>query len=257
MKPLIMKFGGSTVEGSKSFLKIAKRIAIQKGQTERIVVVVSAMKNMTDQLIQLAKNVHPNPPEREQDMLISVGERISSSLLAMALKKNNIEAISFTGSQSGIITCPQHSEAKIIGVRPYRIESELSKGKIVIVAGFQGVSLDREITTLGRGGADTSAVALGAALGSERVEFYKDVGAIFTSDPHKDPHAVRLGTLSYSQAIEIAQGGGILHPRCISLAEKNKIALHVLSVDEKRGTQIGNGTRSEAPMYELSEEELG
>lgn len=252
-----MKFGGSTVEGPKSFIKIAKRIATQKEQTKRIVVVVSAMKNMTDQLIQLAKNVHPSPPEREQDMLISVGERISSALLAMALKKNNIEAISFTGSQSGIITCSKHSEAKIIDVRPYRIEEELSESKVVIVAGFQGVSLEREITTLGRGGADTSAVALGAALGSQRVEFYKDVGAVYRTDPHKDPHAERLEHLSYTGAIEIARAGGILHPRCISLAEKNNIALHVLSVDGKKGTQIGNGNRGEVPMYELTEEELG
>lgn len=257
MKRLIMKFGGSTVENPRSFLKIAERIAVQKEKTDQIVVVVSAMKNMTNQLIGLGKEIHPNPPEREQDMLISVGERISSALLAMALKKNNIEAISFTGSQSGIITCTRHSEAKIIDVKPHRIEEELSQRKIVIVAGFQGVSMHREITTLGRGGADISPVALGIALNAERVEFYKDVGAVFRTDPRKDPKAKKLEYLSYSEAMEISRTGEILHPRCISLAEKNKIALHVLSVDGKSGTQIGKGNQSTMPAYELSDKEPG
>ena len=249
-----MKFGGSTFEGPKSFNRIAERVEEKRKLSSQIVVVVSAMKNMTDQLIELAKEIHPNPPEREQDMLISVGERISGALLAMALKGRGIDAISFTGSQSGIITCTRHSEAKIIDVRPFRVEAELTHGKVVIVAGFQGVSLKKEITTLGRGGSDTSAVALGVALHSDRVEFYKDVGGVFSSDPHRDPEAERLDVLNYPEAYEIAHRGGILHPRCISIAEKNKIALHVLSVDGKKGTQIGNGTRNEMQMFE---EELG
>jgi aspartate kinase len=226
---IVMKFGGASVASSEQFARIAD-IIIKKKKGARIAVVVSAMGDTTDQLLALARKVHPEPPPREQDMLISVGERISISLLAMALHLKNQEAISFTGSQSGIITTAQHSEARIVEVRPQRLLHALDEGKIVIVAGFQGVSKGGEITTLGRGGSDTTAVALGVALGAARVEFYKDVQGVYAEDPKKNPQADCFSHLSYEGALSIAQKGGkVLHPRCIELAAKNHLLLHVIS----------------------------
>jgi aspartate kinase len=226
---LIMKFGGASVASSEQFAKIAD-IILNKSKDAHIVVVVSAMGDTTDQLLALARRVHPEPPPREQDMLISVGERISIALLAMALQLKGQEAISFTGSQSGIITTSRHSDARIRAVRPERLLRALEAGKIVIVAGFQGVSSDGEITTLGRGGSDTTAVALGVALGASRVEFYKDVQGIYSEDPKINPQALFHPYLSYAETLSIAQNGGtVLHPRCIELASKNHIALHVIS----------------------------
>lgn len=226
---IIMKFGGASVASSEQFAKIAD-IILSKAEHAHVVVVVSAMGDTTDQLLTLARRVHPEPPPREQDMLISVGERISISLLAMALHLKGREAISFTGSQSGIITTSRHSDARIRAVRPERLLKALGAGKIVIVAGFQGVSFEGEITTLGRGGSDTTAVALGVALGAVRVEFYKDVQGIYSEDPKKNPQAIYHPFLSYDEALSIAHNGGkVLHPRCIELAAKNNITLHVIS----------------------------
>jgi aspartate kinase len=226
---VVMKFGGASVASSEQFAKIAD-IIIKKKQAAKIVVVVSAMGDTTDQLLALARKVHPEPPPREQDMLISVGERISISLLAMALQLKNQEAISFTGSQSGIITTAQHSEARILEVRPQRLLQGLEQGKVVIVAGFQGVSQAGEITTLGRGGSDTTAVALGAALCASRIEFYKDVQGMYAEDPKIHPEALCFSHLSYIEALSIAKRGGkVLHPRCIELASKNHLLLHVVS----------------------------
>ena len=216
------------------------------------------MGDTTDQLLSLARDVHPNPPPREQDMLVSVGERISIALLAMALHLKGKEAISFTGSQSGIITSDKHSEAFILDVRPHRIIKALDLGKIVIVAGFQGVSAGGEITTLGRGGSDTTAVALGVALKACRVEFYKDVEGIYSEDPKKNPEAVLYPHLSFDQAIEIAEKGAkVLHPRCIRLASKNCLPLYVLSfydplLQHHCGTLIGssNGAGVRSCVYE-------
>src|ERR1700733_7657312 len=170
-KTLIMKFGGAAVKTPESFSCLADLIIKRSQNYPRIAIVVSAMDGMTDQLIALARLVHPSPPSREYDMLVSTGERVSISLLAMALFAKGREAVSFTGSQSGIITSNQHSEARIIDVRPSRLLPCLEKNKYVIVAGFQGVSKEKEITTLGRGGSDTTAVALGIALKAEKVEF--------------------------------------------------------------------------------------
>ena len=180
-----MKFGGASVATTASFAHIADLILEKKRVYRRVVVVVSAMGNTTDQLITLAKEVNVNPPKREYDMLVSVGERISISLLAMALAAKNHQAYSFTGSQSGIITCGRHTDARIIDVRPHRLIPVLESGSVAIVAGFQGVSMNGEITTLGRGGSDTSAVALGIALGAEKVLFFKDVGGVFEKDPKR------------------------------------------------------------------------
>ncbi len=255
---VVMKFGGASVATPEHFEKIADIIIAKKMKKDRIVIVVSAMGDTTDRLIALANKVNPDPPRREYDMLVTVGERISIALLAMALAKKNHEAVSFTGSQSGIITCMKHSEATIMDVRPNRLTKSLEEGKIVIVAGFQGVSLDKEITTLGRGGSDTSAVALGVALKADRVEFYKDVLGIYDKDPNKNKDAKLLPKLSYSGALAIARNGSnVLHSRCIELAEKNNIPLLISSFirDSKgkiNGTLIHeyNNLRLNEPIYE-------
>jgi aspartate kinase len=250
-----MKFGGAAVASAERFAKIVDIIIDRKKEYSRIAVVVSAMANTTDTLIELARQVHPTPPRREYDMLVSVGERISISLLAMALSLRNQEAISFTGSQSGIITSEEHTEARILEVKPHRLLPHLEKGKIVIVAGFQGVSTKGEITTLGRGGSDTSAVALGVALDAEKVEFFKDVAGIYPVDPKKDPTARPFETLTHDEAFEIAsQGAKVLHPRSIELARMNHLPLHVLPFEGwdtgALGTRIGVEKQSIQPCYE-------
>jgi aspartate kinase len=247
---LVLNFGGAAVEHVEQFSKIAGLI-LSKSQHYRVIVVVSAMGDSTDQLLSLARRVHPNPPPREQDMLVSAGERISSALLSMSLNLNGIDAISFTGSQSGIITSSTHSEAIILDVRPRRIREALDAGCVAIVAGFQGVSAHGEITTLGRGGSDTTAVALGVALDAFKVEFYKDVGGIYSADPKLDPAATLYRNLSFEEAMEIAdKGAQVLHPRCIRLASKNSLLLHVLSFYDPMllhhsGTLIGQVSRKD------------
>lgn len=236
-KTIIMKFGGASVSSPDSFSRLAELIIARKEHYPRIVVVVSAMKGMTDHLISLANQVNPSAPRREYDMLVSVGERISISLLAMALAARGVRAVSFTGSQSGVMTTHEHSEARIVSVRPFRLIPHLQEGSVAIVAGFQGVSLEKEITTLGRGGSDTSAVALGIALGAEKVEFYKDVRGIFLSDPIHAPEAPVIPRLSFSEALEIVikTGGRVLAPRALALAQKNNLPLHVRSFLELEG----------------------
>lgn len=253
MNTIVMKFGGASLAKPQQFSQIASLILEKSKDYKRIAIVVSAMGNTTDQLIELAKQVHPNPPRREQDMLISAGERISTALLAMALELQGKEAISFTGSQSGIITNNDHSEAQIFDVRPHRLIPHLDAGKIVIVAGFQGVSSQGEITTLGRGGSDTSAVALGIALGAQRVEFYKDVPGIADLDPKSHPEAAFFSHMSYEEALSIINGGAkVLHARALLLAQKYGLPLHVLSFKSKvEGTFIrGEGTLSIKGGYE-------
>ncbi|MEM8727797.1 MAG: aspartate kinase [Chlamydiota bacterium] len=250
MNTLVMKFGGAALEIPERFGNVADIIAEKKG---RLVVVVSAMGNVTDRLISLAYRLAKDPSKREMDMLLSVGERVSMSLLAMALEERNISAISLTGSQSGIITCNRHNEASIQDVRPIRIEKHLDEGKVVIVGGFQGVSGDKEITTLGRGGSDTSAVALATALGAENVEFYKDVKGIYTADPKKDPAATLIPELSFEQALTFPDF--VLHKRAIRLASKNGMPLHVKSFKKKyrerfSGTRIYSDALKKRPTYE-------
>lgn len=257
MKAVVMKFGGASVATTEHFGKIAQLIKQRKKNDHtQVAVVISAMEGETNKLISLAKQVNPSPPQREYDMLVSVGERISISLLAMALAREGLEAISFTGSQAGIITCSRHSEARIVDVRPHRLIAPLEVGHIVIVAGFQGVSRKGEITTLGRGGSDTSAVALGVAL-KANVEFYKDVGAIYESDPKKDPLAKQLKSLSYEKALDIVTRGQhpVLHPRCIELARRNGVSLIVRSFNDHEtiGSAIPETpfpTNNNMPIYE-------
>jgi aspartate kinase len=255
-KCVVMKFGGASVASPESFSRIADIIIQKRVEVDRLIVVVSAMGDTTDQLISLAKQVNPSPPRREYDMLISVGERVSISLLAMALAAKGVEAASFTGSQSGIMTCECHSDAKIVDVRPHRLLPYLDKGAIVIVAGFQGVSCSGQITTLGRGGSDTTAVALGIAFQSDYVEFYKDVPGIYSSDPKLDPEAKHLSRLDYSELMDILErGSGVLHARSVELARKNGVPLKVLSFETiNQGaseTIVGKeGERIRAPIYE-------
>lgn len=249
MKTLIMKFGGDSLSTPKKIIDVA-HIIIQRQKTyPNIVVVVSAMGNMTDELFSLAAQIHPNPPSREKDMLCTAGERISMSLLAMALSAQGKEAISFTGSQAGIITSSEHQEGKIIDVRPIRLWPHLQKGTIVIIAGFQGVSREKEVTSLGRGGSDTTAVALAVALKAELVEFYKDVGGIYSQDPKKSDQAVFYQNMTYDQVLALLHlGAQILHSRAVLLAKKNHVLLHVRSYKnffnendhQFCGTLIGN-----------------
>lgn len=257
MKTLVMKFGGASVATPEHFALIADLILKRKKEDQRIVAVVSAMGDTTDELIALAKKVHPNPPRREYDMLVTVGERISISLLAMALSLKGQEAVSFTGSQSGIITSTDHTEARIINVKPHRILKSLECGKVVIVAGFQGVSTEGEITTLGRGGSDTSAVALGVALNADKVVFFKDVKGIYESDPKKKPDAKLFSSLTYDEALEIVRREpGVLHVRCLELAKLNRLPLVIGSFMEddtaESGTTISEmgAERLDAPVYE-------
>lgn len=262
MNTLVMKFGGAAVATPDHFARIADVIINRMLEFQRVAIVVSAMGNTTDQLIELAKQVNPDPPRREYDMLVTVGERISIALLAMALSRKSKEAVSFTGSQSGIITCGRHSEARIIEVRPHRILPVLEAGRIAIVAGFQGVSKGGEITTLGRGGSDTTAVALGIALGAQKVEFYKDVPGVFTEDPKRNSAACMFNAMTYEEALDVVnKGAKILHPRSIDLARKNGLQLHVRSFNEvdesqRAGTMIGTLPKCishQGPCYEVDD----
>lgn len=260
MNTLIMKFGGAAVATPQHFVQIADIIIQRRRKYPRIVVVVSAMGDTTDQLIVLAHAVNKSPPKREYDMLISVGERISISLLAMALEAKGLQqAVSFTGSQSGIITCAQHSDARIVDVRPRRLLAALDAGSVAIVAGFQGVSIEGEITTLGRGGSDTSAVALAVALGADKVEFFKDVAGLYEADPKLHPNVCMLPQLTYEEALQIIEkGADVLQARSIALARKNSIVLHVRSFvdfipDVHSGTLVGGPTfetLDKIPVYE-------
>ena len=232
-----MKFGGAAVHDVSQFEKVAQIVKNRCQKFSRVVVVVSAMGSMTDDLVNLGKMVHPNPPKREVDMLVSIGERVSISLLAMALDLQGIEAVSFTGSQSGIITTDDHGEAKIVEVRPRRVLAVLEENKVAIVAGFQGMGVGGDITTLGRDGSDISAVAIAGAVGASCVEFYKDIPGIGSANPKVDPDTKIFEELSYEEAM----GCGALHKDCISLAKKYGVALQIRAFysPEKIGTRIG------------------
>lgn len=238
-KTVVLKFGGAALKDLESFDNVASLICTQAQKYERVCVVVSAMKGMTDYLVSLADSVYMGAPKREKDMLVSVGERMSMALLAMKLAEKGIEAVSLTGSQAGIITTSEHEEAKVIDVRPHRLEKLFGQAKLPVIAGFQGMSVDCEITTLGRGGSDTSAVALAVALGAEKVIFYKDVPGIYERDPKSCDKAQFFKEISYQKALEVIGEGGsaVLHPRCVELASKNNLTLQVRSFLE-----VGEGT---------------
>lgn len=229
---IVLKFGGAAVSTPESFATVADIIIARQAHYQNVAVVVSAMGDTTDELLALAHKVNPNPPRRELDMLVSVGERISTALLSMALAAKGKEALSLTGSQSGIITSNNHFDAEVVEVRPKRILGAFAEGKVAIVAGFQGMSLAGDITTLGRGGSDVTAVALAGALGAKHVEFFKDVGGVYDRDPKRFPNEAHLlKELSYAQAFQLMSSGAqVLHSRCVMLAEKHNVALHVLPI---------------------------
>jgi aspartate kinase len=238
---VVQKYGGSSVADADSIKRVARRIVETKKAGNQVVVVVSAMGDTTDELIDLANEVSPLPPARELDMLLTAGERISMAVLAMAIQNLGHEARSFTGSQAGVITDAEHGRAKIIDVTPGRIEQALEAGAIAIVAGFQGVSqTTKDITTLGRGGSDTTAVALAVALEADVCEIYSDVDGIFTADPRIEPLARKVPRISYEETLEMAaQGAKILHLRCVEYARRYGMPIHVRSsFSEKEGTWV-------------------
>lgn len=237
---IVQKFGGTSVGTPDRIRAIAERIAQTRNQGKKIVVVVSAMGNMTDELIHLANQVTTDPPHREMDMLLSAGERISMSLLSMALTERGVPAISLTGSQSGIITDDSHRRARILRIHDHRVKEGLNDNRVVIVAGFQGVSEKKEITTLGRGGSDTSAVALAATLEASLCEIYTDVDGIFSADPNIVQNATLLKTVTFDIMVEMAvRGAKILHPRSVEIASRFGVPLVVRnSFHDKEGTRI-------------------
>jgi aspartate kinase len=231
--------------------RVADRVAATVALGKRVVVVVSAMGKTTDELLALARTITPTPPRRELDMLLSCGERISMALLAMALEERGLQAISFTGSQSGILTNDRHSGARIIEVRPIRLEDELARDKVVIVAGFQGMSYKREITTLGRGGSDTTAVALAAALAAEYCEICSDVDGVYSADPRVVPEAKRLDAISYDEMQELAEHGAkVLNAQAVEWAKKEKITIYARATASPAGgdgkqTRVGGDVEVE------------
>ncbi|NUK04760.1 aspartate kinase [Streptomyces lunaelactis] len=240
---VVQKYGGSSVADAEGIKRVAKRIVDAKKNGHQVVVVVSAMGDTTDELIDLAEQVSPIPAGREFDMLLTAGERISMALLAMAIKNLGHEAQSFTGSQAGVITDSVHNKARIIDVTPGRIRTALDEGNIAIVAGFQGVSQDKkDITTLGRGGSDTTAVALAAALDAEVCEIYTDVDGVFTADPRVVKKAQKIDWISFEDMLELAASGSkVLLHRCVEYARRYNIPIHVRSsFSGLRGTWVSN-----------------
>src|SRR6188472_1153264 len=231
MSIVVQKYGGSSLADAEAIKRVAHRIVQARRQGYDVVVAVSAMGDSTDELLDLANQVSPLPPARELDMLMTAGERISMALVAMAISDLGYTARSFTGSQAGVITDSAHGRAKIIDITPGRITQALGEGHIVIVAGFQGVSQDtKEITTLGRGGTDTTAVALAAALEADMCEIYTDVDGVFTADPRIVPSARKLDKVSYEEMLELAAcGAKILHLRCVEYARRFDLPIHVRS----------------------------
>ncbi|MFH1593418.1 MAG: aspartate kinase [Candidatus Omnitrophota bacterium] len=229
-KLIVQKYGGTSVGNTDRIINVAKRVVSCKEKGNDVVVVVSALGDTTDELLTLASRITKSPSERELDMLISTGEQVSVSLLAMAVHKFGKEAISFTGAQVGIITDSSHTEARIIDVNAKRIREELKKGKIVIVAGFQGVNMDQEITTLGRGGSDMTAVALAKVLKADVCEIYTDVDGVYTADPRIVKDARKLSRISYEEMLELASlGAQVLQARSVEVASKFNIPIHVRS----------------------------
>jgi aspartate kinase len=227
MRVLVQKYGGSSVATLDKLKAVASLIAAKKRDGFDLVVVVSAMGDTTDELLEKAKAISREPDRRELDMLLSAGERISMSLLAMAIRETGFEAVSLTGSQSGIITTASHASARIVEVRPFRVEDELETGKIVIVAGYQGVSYRRDVTTLGRGGSDTTAVALAAALNAEACEIYSDVDGVYTADPRIVSDAKKLEAIGYEEMQELAaHGARVLNAQAVQFAKEKGIAIY-------------------------------
>ncbi|MBO3083124.1 aspartate kinase [Cellulomonas fengjieae] len=253
MALIVQKYGGSSVADATSIKRVAKRVAEAKRAGHDVVVVVSAMGDTTDELIDLATQVTPLPPQREMDILLTAGERISMSLLAMAIHNLGVEAKSFTGQQAGVITDESYGKARIIDVTPSRIRQTLAQGSVAIVAGFQGVNPStNDVTTLGRGGSDTTAVALAAALKADVCEIYTDVAGVFTADPRIVPTARKLDRVSYGEMLELAASGAkVLVLRCVEYARRYGVPIHVRSsFTTHTGTLVTDEPAAEGEIVE-------
>ncbi|GGM05634.1 aspartate kinase [Nakamurella endophytica] len=247
---VVQKYGGSSVATAERIKKVAERIVATRNAGDDVVVVVSAMGDTTDELLDLATQVAQDPPARELDMLLTSGERISNALVAMAISAQGAHARSFTGSQAGVITTAAHGKARIIDVTPGRIRAALDEGAIALVAGFQGVSQDtKDITTLGRGGSDTTAVALAAALHADVCEIYTDVDGVFSADPRIVPDAARLDRITYEEMLEMAAAGAkVLMLRCVEYARRYNVPVHVRSSYSDRPGTIVTGSIEESTV---------
>jgi aspartate kinase len=248
---VVQKYGGSSVANADSIKRVARRIVNTRANGDQVVVVVSAMGDSTDELIDLAEQVSPKPPGRELDMLLTAGERISMALLAMAISDLGVESRSYTGSQAGLITDSKHGAARIIDVTPGRIQSALDEGAVPIVAGFQGVAQDtKDITTLGRGGSDTTAVALAAALNADVCEIYTDVDGVFSADPRVVPLARQVPFITYEEMLELAASGAkVLHLRCVEYARRYNMPIRVRSsFSDHLGTLVISDREAEASV---------
>jgi aspartate kinase len=247
---IVQKFGGSSVANVERIRRVAKRVVDTAQAGHEVVVVVSAMGDTTDELIELARQLTPNPSAREMDMLLTTGEQVSIALLAMAVQAHGVPSISFTGGLAGIRTEPVHGKARITDIDPARIRAELGQGKVVIVAGFQGVTDDGSITTLGRGGSDTTAVALAAALGADLCEIYTDVDGVYTTDPRVVKTARKIERISYDEMLELANlGAGVLHPRAVEFAKQYNVTLRVRSsFNQNMGTVVEEEAKMEQGM---------
>jgi len=248
MALIVQKYGGSSVADAEKIRNVARRIVKTREEGNEVVVAVSAMGDTTDELIRLARQINPQPQERELDVLLSTGEIVSSTLLAMALHSLGYKAVSLSGAQAGIETDASHSRARILRIEPKRIAQELEKGNIVIVAGFQGITGDMDITTLGRGGSDTTAVALAASLKAQMCQLYTDVDGVYTADPHLVPEASRLKEIGYEEMLELATyGAKVIHPRAVEIGELYNMPILVASsFSNKPGTIIHGGVSMEA-----------
>lgn len=241
MGRIVQKYGGSSVADADSIKRVARRIARSRADGNDVIIVISAMGDTTDELMDLALQVSPQPKSRELDMLLTTGERQSAALLAMALSDLGVDAVSYTGSQAGVITTPTHGNARIIDITPGRVEAALQQGNVAIVAGFQGVSQStKDVTTLGRGASDTTAVALAAALGADYCEIYTDVDGVYTADPRIVPSAQQITEVGYEDMMELAASGAkILHLRCVEYARRENVTVHVRSsFSDKPGTWV-------------------
>ncbi|CAM5784997.1 aspartate kinase [Cellulomonas persica] len=252
MALVVQKYGGSSVADAESIKRVAKRIAAAKRAGDDVVVVVSAMGDTTDDLLDLAKQVSPLPPQREMDILLTAGERISMSLLAMAINGLGVKAKSFTGQQAGVITDAVHGKARIVDVVPTRVRETVEKGQVAIVAGFQGVTEStNDVTTLGRGGSDTTAVALAAGLGADVCEIYTDVDGVFTADPRIVPTARKLDRVSYDEMLELAASGAkVLMLRCVEYGRRYSVPIHVRSSFSHRTGTLVTNEKNEDPTVE-------
>ena len=252
MPIVVQKYGGTSVGDTDRISSVADRIVRAREQGQDVVVVVSAMGETTDDLLDKASDITPAPEPRELDMLLTAGERIAMSLLAIAVNARGCRAASYTGSQAGIITDTQHGKARIVEIRPTRIKESLDAGNVVILAGFQGLSTEYDITTLGRGGSDTTAVAMAAALGAEVCEIYTDVDGVFTADPRTHPEARRIDRISYEEMLELAAAGArVLQLRCVEYARRHGVRIHVRnSLGEQPGTWVDEDEEASTGMLE-------